>query len=217
MVRIPDHWPPDEDRRPSLEVTVPVFPLPEVFLFPGQVLPLHIFEPRYRQMIEDSLDGPGRIAIACAEDEVEAGDADTPPLRKIAGLGEIARHDKLPDGRFLIWLGGVARVRIEEVPSDRMYRRVRCELADEIPPSHDRAADLRQPLMEAISRRVDNDLELGEDLPIGLLTDLLSQCIPMPTTELGELFEEPDIERRAQRALSADKSYPEADDEGPSK
>ena len=48
----------------SATMTVPLFPLPNVFLFPGQVLPLHIFEPRYRKMIADVLDGPGRIAVA---------------------------------------------------------------------------------------------------------------------------------------------------------
>ena len=59
MEPIPQNWPPDEPVRR----VVPLFPLPQVWLFPYVVLPLHVFEERYRQMVEDSLDGPGRIVL----------------------------------------------------------------------------------------------------------------------------------------------------------
>src|SRR6185436_16317400 len=83
---------------------VPLFPLPNVFLYPGCVMPLHIFEPRYRQMIEDQLDGPGQIVMGTVPSEHAADLDGAPPVRPIAGLGEIFRHERLPDGRFLIWL-----------------------------------------------------------------------------------------------------------------
>jgi Lon protease-like protein len=102
---LPQSWPPS----PGPVHVAPVFPLPGVFLFPLQILPLHIFEPRYRKMIEDSLDGPGRIVLATVP-ENHAGELDgAPPVLPIAGLGEIARHQRLPDGRFLVWLAAHAR------------------------------------------------------------------------------------------------------------
>ena len=61
MDEIPEVWPPVEDPRPAL--TIPMFPLRGVFLLPRQVLPLHVFESRYRQMIDDVLDGQGRLAM----------------------------------------------------------------------------------------------------------------------------------------------------------
>ena len=76
---------------------VPMFPLPGVFLFPGQVMPLHIFEPRYRQMIEDLLDGPGRLVMATILEEQSGADVEHPDVLPVAGLGEIWRHEKLPD------------------------------------------------------------------------------------------------------------------------
>src|SRR6185436_5860025 len=101
---------PEDNRKSELPevfaapILAPMFPLQDVYLFPGTFIPLHIFEPRYRQMVEDSLDGPGRIVIASPlEDETQAPDAQ-PSVHPIAGLGEIARHERLEDGRFMIWL-----------------------------------------------------------------------------------------------------------------
>jgi Lon protease-like protein len=79
------------------KVIVPVFPLPNFFLFPGTAVPLHIFEPRYRQLIEDLLDGPGRLAMAAVSDEDAARGLQNPPFFSIGGLGEI-RHRRFPDG-----------------------------------------------------------------------------------------------------------------------
>ncbi|HTF88708.1 MAG TPA: LON peptidase substrate-binding domain-containing protein, partial [Planctomycetota bacterium] len=117
-----------EQNRPSelpeviaAPILVPMFPLQDVYLFPGTFIPLHIFEPRYRQMVEDSLDGPGRIVIASPLEDGTGSFAATPPVHPIAGLGEIARHERLEDGRFMIWLAGLTRVRIVgELNTDRL-------------------------------------------------------------------------------------------------
>lgn len=207
MEQIPDSWPPEESPAP-LSLEAPVFPLPGAFLFPGQIMTLHIFEPRYRAMIEDSLDGPGRIVMCAVEST-----AGQPKLRPIAGLGEIARHDRMPDGRFAVWLGGIGRVRIEEVPSDRPYRRVRCQLVEEIGPAASDEAVLRNALVNAIEARASTQIQLTDDLPIGLLSDLLSQSIPLPLDRLGPLFEERNIARRAELALDAHADYPNDDSE----
>jgi Lon protease-like protein len=145
---------------------VPLFPLPNVFLFPGCVMPLHVFEPRYRQMIEDLLDGPGQIVMGTVPEEHANALAGSPPVRSIAGLGEICRHERLPDGRFLVWLFGLSRVRIEEEPSLRMYRRVRIEPLLETAPPKEREALLRERLRHAILARCDQATTLPTEIPI---------------------------------------------------
>lgn len=221
MVDVPDTWPPDEpaDEGAVPNAVVPVFVLPQTYLFPGQVLALNVFEDRYRAMVEDILDGPGRIIIAGVDAPQNRSrskgseDDAPPPLRRIAGLGEVARHEKQDDGRYHIWLGGIARVHIEEVESERPYRVASCRVAGEVPPSAETVSELRGPLIEALTARLNDSIELGDDVPIGLLSDILSQCIrELPREEQGDLFEEPNIAKRAERALEAHRRYPSQDE-----
>src|SRR6185436_20389622 len=114
------------------------------------IVPLHIFEPRYRQMVEDMLDGPGRLVMGTVLEGHEGEIADAPPLYPVAGIGEIGRHEHLPDGRFNILLVGLARVRIREVESDRLYRKVETEALEEIPVAEERQRALRGELHKAI-------------------------------------------------------------------
>ena len=103
-----------------------IFPLPNVVLFPGAVLPLHVFEERYRQLTRDALAGSKLIAMTRI---VEPASSATPEVYPIAGVGEIQSARELEDGRFLLLLRGVARVRItDELPTTEGYRRVRAEV-----------------------------------------------------------------------------------------
>jgi len=88
---IPESWPPEDPSDVTRRV-VPLFALPHVWLFPYVILPLHIFEERYKQMIQDILDGPGRIVLATVQDGHEDDLAGSPPVYPIAGLGEIGRQ-----------------------------------------------------------------------------------------------------------------------------
>ncbi len=105
---------------------MPLFPLDETLLLPHGVLPLHIFEPRYRQMVTDVLDGAGQIAMASFEgDRWREEYHGRPPLRPAVCVAQILREEKLPDGRFNILIQGMVRARIvEEEPADgeRLYR-----------------------------------------------------------------------------------------------
>jgi Lon protease-like protein len=180
---------------------VPVFPLRGIFLFPHQALPLHIFEPRYRQMVGDLLDGPGRLVLASpVADPGEGTD-----LPEVAGLGEILRHEKLPDGRYMIWVHGLSRVRIEEVPSDRLYRRVQVTAFEEQDVSEDEAAELVPELRAATSARLQEPLPLPDDAPTSLLTDLLLQAIGTPLRLLEHAYAEPSVAARARFALRQSK------------
>lgn len=110
---------------------VPVFPLPQVVLFPHAQLPLHIFEPRYRMMLEDCLAGSGAIVIAQL-DRKGGG-----RINEYAGAGVITEHTKLPDGRSNIVVSGRVRVRLEELvfedPPRYPYKRARATLIPEDP------------------------------------------------------------------------------------
>jgi Lon protease-like protein len=115
-----------------------VFPLTGVMLLPGTVLPLHIFEPRYRAMVEDALEGGkvfGMIQPFTPQDDNRGpqpgADAMAPDLYKIGCAGYIENWEKLPDGRFFVQLKGVNRFRFsEELELQRGYRRVKALYQD---------------------------------------------------------------------------------------
>jgi hypothetical protein len=112
-----------------------IFPLPNCVLLPGGLLPLHVFEPRYREMTRDCLSGSRVMAVArlrgAGDGPPHAGD-DRPAVYDHCGLGRIIASEELPDGRFHILLRGVARVHIaEELAAERVYRQVRAVLLDD--------------------------------------------------------------------------------------
>src|SRR5581483_8564519 len=111
---------------------LPVFPLTGVMLLPGTVLPLHIFEPRYRAMVEDALESErvfGMIQPFTPQDDnrrPRPGTAAAPDLYKVGCAGYIEKWEKFPDGRFFVQLKGVNRFRFdEELALERGYRRVK--------------------------------------------------------------------------------------------
>src|SRR5579859_4677506 len=112
------------DLAPALDA-LPIFPLPQTVLFPGALLPLHVFEPRYRTMVKDCLGTHKAMAVALIR---ETGERDTnrhPTIEAIAGVGMIIDHVELPDGRYNILLHGRARVKLTELPFVPPYRRAR--------------------------------------------------------------------------------------------
>jgi len=122
---------------------IPIFPLPKVVLLPGEVLPLHIFEPRYVEMIRDAITSHrviGMVEVGC--------------------VGFIASHEELPDGRYLLWLFGLERFRIEEeLDSRTQYRQARV-LYEPTPESPKRLAGilpLRRELRALLPGLVDLD------------------------------------------------------------
>lgn len=185
---------------------IPIFPLPGAFLFPHQMMPLHVFEPRYRQMVTDLLDGPGRLVIGTLRGD---GTAERPPaVLPVAGLGEIVRHEKTPDGRYQILVLGLARVRVREAPSDRLYRRVVCEPFVEIDAPEAEAPELARDLRAATTARLKQPLPLPDTAPPSLLTDLLLQTLAAPQSFVEQAYAEPSVARRARLVLDAAGSSP---------
>jgi len=194
--------------QPCSTTIAPLFPLPGFFLFPGSLVPLHIFEPRYRQLIGDLIDGTGRLVLGTVPDEHASELPQSPPIHPVAGLGEIARHEKLPDGRYLIWLFGLARVRVQEVESARLYRRVSYEQLREQPIACARRVPLRVELTRAVHARCSEIQPLPADLADACLVDILIQKLQRPASETIRMYSESDLERRAHLALAAHAANP---------
>jgi len=110
---------------------VPVFPLSDVVFFPHTVLPLHIFEPRYRSMVRDAMSGDRRIAMALLRPGWERDYEGSPAIFDIGTVGRIEDLQSLPDGRFNLQLVGLQRVRFHEVACDTPYRVARFDPLDE--------------------------------------------------------------------------------------
>lgn len=200
MEAVPDRWPPD-DAPKEVRRVVPLFPLANVFLYPGSLMPLHIFEQRYRRMVEDLLDRPGWLVLSSIVGGHEHESDDAPPVYPVGGLGEIVKHTRLPDGRFLITLAGLARVRIQEVPSEHPYRMVEIEPVHEVQPAEPEASQLSARLREAIVSKSEAFEKLPTDLPPGPLADILLQHLDLPVERMQRAYAEPAVARRARMAL----------------
>ena len=112
---------------------IPLFPLPGVVLLPGTLLPLHIFEPRYRAMVADALAGSRTIGMAMLKTGWEMA-PDNPAIHAIGGAGEIVESEELEDGRYNILLQGQFRYRIvREEAVETPYRMARVEEIASIP------------------------------------------------------------------------------------
>jgi len=219
---IPESWPP-EDPADAQRRVVPLFALPHVWLFPYVILPLHIFEERYKAMIRDMLDGPGRIVLGTVQEGFEDDVTGNPPVHPIGGLGEICRHEKLPDGRFNILLVGLQRVRIHEIESETPYRQVEIEPVTEIQVPVGHEEDLRSSLIAAILERTKEVVSIPPQVSVSHLADLLTLRMPLPHDVLSDLYAELDEEKRAERALQEHVVRPQlepdegAEDEGAEK
>ena len=110
-----------------------LFPLPNAVFFPQTMLPLHIFEPRYRAMTIEALEQGVPIAVVKLKEPRQPADNGLPAFHDIGGAGFVLHHQKLPDGRYNILLEGRARVRIlEELETDKPYRVGRAELIPDV-------------------------------------------------------------------------------------
>jgi Lon protease-like protein len=191
---------------PDELAALPIFPLPDVVFFPSTTLALHIFEPRYRAMMEDCLaHGPAAMAVALLAPGWEEDYDGRPPIRTIAGAGRISQHVRRPDGRFDVLLSGVARVSLVELPEEgRPYRRARATPIPERIPHPDAVERLVPTVMTAASsiagqvRRHHPDFELGVDATTmpGVLADRVADRLIADVERRQELLEQADVKVR---------------------
>jgi Lon protease-like protein len=187
---------------------LPMFPLPGVVLLPHALLPLHIFEERYRAMTRDVLKGSRFIVVSLIAPG-EPATAERPAVQRIAGVGEIMMAHELPDGRFNLVLRGRARIRIdEELAMVRPYREVSATVLPDLPAADD--AELRdadQSLRALVGQLADAIPEGGDilrqvvaaqDTPAELVDVLTAQLVYDPIVR-QRLLETREVMRRIER------------------
>ncbi len=114
---------------------LPIFPLPNATLFPRATLALHVFEPRYRELVRDVLAGRQLVAVPRLKPGFESEYEGAPPVYELCGAGRIVEHTERSDGRYDIVLQGVERVRIShEHAHEKLYRVVRAERVPDVTP-----------------------------------------------------------------------------------
>jgi len=184
----------------SKPARVPLFPLAGAILFPRAQLPLHVFEERYRAMVEDAMAGSGRIAMIQPTDEDQEGAG----LYRVGCVGELVGVEELDDGRFNIMLMGSNRFRlIAEADVQTLYRQADVDLAafdDEEPPP---LSSIQRADVEREARRFGDALGLAVDweavgrLDDEMLVNAIAQVAPFDTGAKQALLEEPTLAGRA--------------------
>jgi Lon protease-like protein len=200
----------DLELRDSANVTR-LFPLPNVVMFPHVVLPLHIFEPRYRQMTEEALAADRLISIIQIMPPPSGEHWREPvPLESVGCLGKIIQHERLADGRFNVLLLGRKRVRLcRELSTEKLYRLAEVEILEDqpstIPDSQSRAEliGLFRDLFKS-QQKLDPDLDelLSKPLPLGLLADIIAHALNLPPALKQKLLSENSVDRRVDRIRS---------------
>ncbi|HEY0626119.1 MAG TPA: LON peptidase substrate-binding domain-containing protein [Allosphingosinicella sp.] len=179
---------------------IPVFPLAGALLFPRSQLPLHIFEPRYREMVRDALAGDQLIGMVQPKDHLEP-----PTLFDIGCLGMIVGSEELEDGRFNIVLQGITRFHISrEAQVETAFRQVdadRSAFDDEVDP--DPLASIQRAELERESRRYADALGYAVDwdavsrLDDEMLVNGICQIAPLDISSKQALLEAADLTTRA--------------------
>jgi Lon protease-like protein len=187
---------------------LPVFPLPDIALFPSALLPLHVFEPRYRSLTADVLSTNRLMAVARLRPGYERHYEARPPMYGVAGIGYLTESERLPDGRYLIALRGLARIAIDhEVPSDRQYRLIRASVLDDrvgddslLRAAHQRVIALCDQLSLVIEKNGDKLRELvrSPSSP-GACADVISAALVADPDERQSLLEMLDPAERLDR------------------
>jgi len=185
---------------------LPLFPLPTVVLFPGVFLPLHIFEPRYRAMVEDALASDRLIGMVLLRDGWEDEYDGCPPVYAIGCSALITHCEKLPDGRYNIVLRGLDRFRIVEEDQTRAYRRARTAAVPDRELTADDRSDLRhqrgriEMLIAPSEQSGGVDPRAAAAMNDEDLVNALAQYLELEAIEKQALLEQPDVPERA-RAL----------------
>jgi hypothetical protein len=181
-----------------LPSSLPLFPLPAVVLFPNVFLPLHVFEPRYRQMVADTLAGDRMIGIVLLQAGFEADYDGRPPVYDVGCAGLITHVERVPGGLFNMVLRGLEKFRIvgeEEPTSDVLYRRAL--VAPIVEPASDEQATALRAERRRLEALVAPLLEGAEQhlppaMPDEDLVNALAQYLELDPVERQALLERSD-------------------------
>ena len=185
----------------SRTLTIPIFPLAGAILFPRSQLPLHIFEPRYREMVRDAIDGPGQIGMI---QPLRIDHDNQAPLYDVGCVGEVVGIEELDDGRFNIVLLGTERFRlISDSVHDGGYRCASVDIAafDDSDPEPLSIAQRAE--VEREARRLGDAMGLAVDwdavarLDDEMLVNAIAQVAPFDTGAKQALLEQATLDGRA--------------------
>jgi len=197
----------------SIFPSVPLFPLPNVVLFPRAILPLHIFEERYKTMTADALAGDKQIAMALLKPGWEKNYYGRPEIDPVVCVGTIVSHERLADGKYNFLLQGHSRARIvrEQDPHGQTYRRADLELLLEAPIMEIDLSNERLRLTSLLEEEAYGALPLSRQflqmlsspLPTTDILDLMAFNLLEDVVVKQNLLVEPDPRRRARRVIGA--------------
>ncbi len=192
--------------------TVRLFPLPDLVLFPHVMQPLHIFEPRYRDLLEDALTDDHLITMSLLKPGWESDYEGRPPMCPMACLARVTSSRRLSDGTYNLLVLGLHRVRLlDELPPYRRYREARAELCHDHLPTM--ASDkqkrldrrLRESFLSVLSlmpeAREQLGQLLGDDLPLATLTDVAGYVLDFDPADKHQLLGETNVCRRAEMLI----------------
>lgn len=188
---------------PEGEFLLPLFPLPNIVFFPHTRLPLHVFEPRYRQLVKDALETDGRIGIVLLRPGWEADYFGTPPIFDVGTLGTIEQTVSLDDGRYNMVVRGDVRFRVLAEVSRVPYRTARVIAAPETHPPEDEAARRREQLA-ALSQQYLHYLPDQATVPeietvsLDSLTNAVIMSLNLDVEEKQNLLEMSEVAARAE-------------------
>jgi len=196
----------------SFSGRVRVFPLPNLVVFPHVMQPLHIFEPRYRAMLEEALAGDGLIGMALLAPGWEADYEGRPPLRSVGCLCRVATHHRTSEGSYNVLVLGLRRIKIvRELPPIKSFREAEVELCDDVYPDEGAGArgKLQLRLLESFKHVLPKipeaqeqlDQLLGGQIPLGMLTDIVAYTLDIELQFKERMLEETCVDRRAEELL----------------
>ena len=188
-----------------------LFPLPHLVMFPSVLQPLHVFEPRYREMMQDALDDDNLLTMALLKPTTQVEAIEPLPIYPMTCVGRIIQEERLPDGRYNLLLQGVSRARIvKEHVTTKLYRSADVDLVeDQIDFSETERPVLRQQLLERIPQWFATQgasMEqigklLHSNLSLGTLCDIFSFALPLDLRVKQRLLDEPRIKARVELLL----------------
>jgi len=182
------------------EKEIPLFPLPEVVLFPNTDRPLLIYEPRYREMVADALKGDRTIGMVRLRPGFEKDYDGRPPIDAVGCAGVIQESEQLPDGRYIILLRGLTTFRVLSEDQRKPYRLARVEIIPELLKDEDRAP--LSTARERLAALLVTVLPAGAELPDPALDDaefvnLVAQALKMAESDRQALLERASVLSRA--------------------
>ena len=190
------------------ENLVSLFPLPSTVFYPNTLLPLHIFESRYRQMVTRALEGDSQIGMVLLKPGWENDYYGHPAIVSIGCMGKIKKHSKLPEGKYNILLCGLHRFRILKEVQGGVYRRARvellqevndCDLSSKTSPIENHVIEHLKQYLKHIpeGEKIEQNLNLETCATLASLIDRIAYSFDPSIEEKQAFLEEQDVAKRA--------------------